>query len=51
MTVNIKVQEFGKNKQVMVSIPRAIAQLFGFTRGKTAEWVLENGELKLRLDK
>jgi hypothetical protein len=50
MTVNIKIQEFGKNKQIMVSIPRAIANLLGYSKGKTAEWVLENGELKLRLD-
>ena len=50
MTVNVKVQEFGKHKQIMVSIPRAIAQLLGFTKGKTAEWVLEKGELKLKLE-
>jgi hypothetical protein len=50
MSVNVIVQEFGKNKQVMVSIPRAVAQLLGFTKGKSAHWVLENGELKLRLE-
>ncbi len=50
MVVKVKVQEFGKNKQVMVSIPRAIAQLLGYKKGKTANWMLEDGFLKLRLD-
>ncbi|MBT3940890.1 hypothetical protein HOD83_03775 [Candidatus Woesearchaeota archaeon] len=50
MATQVKIQEFGKHKQVMVSIPRAIAQLLGYTKGKNAMWVLDNGELKLKLE-
>lgn len=50
MTIQVKIQEFGKNKQVMVSIPRAVAQLLGYEKGRTAKWVLEKGELKLKLE-
>ena len=50
MAIQVKIQEFGKNKQIMVSIPRAIAQLLGYEKGKKARWVLDKGELRLRLD-
>jgi hypothetical protein len=50
MTIQVKIQEFGKNRQVMVSIPRAISQLLGYTKGKSATWILHKGELKLRLE-
>jgi len=51
MATQVKIQEFGKNKQIMVTIPRAIAQLLGFTKGKIASWNLAGeSELNLKLD-
>jgi len=51
MTNKVKIQEFGKNKQIMVTIPRAIAQLLGFDKGRLATWSLASeDELKLKLE-
>jgi len=51
MPRTVIIQEFGKNKQIMVTIPSKIAQLLGFSKGKIATWEQDDeGAINLKLE-
>ena len=50
MARKVKIQEIGINKQVMVTIPKAVASVMGFTKGKVAYWVSNGKDLILSLE-
>ena len=50
MATKVIIQEFGKNTQIMVTIPRALAKLLGYDKGKQVEWILDGNNLKLKLE-
>ncbi len=47
MSNRVRIQQHPTG-QFTVTIPRALAQAIGITRGEEAEWVLVGGELTLR---
>ncbi len=47
MSNKVRIQQHPTG-QFTVTIPRALAQALGITRGEEAEWVLKDGELVLR---
>ena len=43
----IKVMEL-KNKQFIMTIPKAIAQAMGLSKGDSVEWLFDRGDVVLR---
>jgi antitoxin component of MazEF toxin-antitoxin module len=45
---NESIVQQRKNKQLLVTLPRAIGEAMGFRKGDTVEWVFANGALVVR---
>ena len=48
MGYRVKIQETNRGQKV-INVPKVISALFGLKRGMECEWVLEKGELILKI--
>ncbi len=50
MGYKVKIQETNRGQKV-INVPKVISALFGLQRGMECEWVLDKGELVLKIPK
>jgi len=48
MGYKVKIQETNRGQKIL-NVPKVISALFGLKKGTECEWVLEKGELMLKV--
>ena len=48
MGYKVKIQETNRGQKI-INVPKVVSALFNLKRGMTCEWVLDKGELQLKI--
>jgi len=48
MGYKVKIQETNRGQKI-INVPKVVSALFDLKRGMDCEWVLEGGELRLKI--